>query len=157
MPKLDSDGKVFNYIELGSNFLSLSAAEQIILSRGNTEGGHILRLQRDASANPSIECQQNGVVRGQQDMSENKSKLMSDQINTFNICENCNSEPCICANKSKLLCKLCNVYTTSCSCPHICAVCSTVTKFDKNCKCDNTQILSLKANSNQSLVYQITT
>ena len=88
-PKLDSNGKVFNYIELGSNFLSLSA-----------------QTERDASANPSIECQQNGVARGQQNIFKNKSQLMSDKINTFNICENCNSEPCICANKSKLICKI---------------------------------------------------
>ena len=144
-PKLDSDGKVFSYIELGSNFVSLSAAEQIILSRGHTEGGHNHRLQQEASANPSIECQQNGVTRGQQNISKNKSQLMSDKINTLNICENCNSEPCICANKSKLMCKICNVYITSCACPHICTICSTITKFNKNCKCDVKQILSLKA------------
>ena len=44
-----------------------------------------------------------------------------------------------------ILIKICNVFTTSCSCPHICGICSSVTRFDKNCKCDNTHILSLKA------------
>ena len=65
-PRLHSNKELFTFIELGSNFVSVPAEEQMILSQGQIKRGQHSSQQQEASNNPCLGSQQNGVTRGQQ-------------------------------------------------------------------------------------------